>query len=102
MSYKVDLTIKATKELQEAYDWYEGRRNGLGDRFMADFNKKADFISNNAVLFAVKIERKGSKYREVLLDVFPFLVVYEVLEEEKIVRVFSVFNTSRHPKRKLK
>ena len=40
MTYKIEFLPRARK-LLEAWDWYDDRRSGLGDRFMGEIEKKS-------------------------------------------------------------
>jgi len=44
MTYKIELLPRARKELLEAWDWYDDRWAGLGDRFMREVEKKLQQI----------------------------------------------------------
>ena len=47
MSFPYSLHEKAYEEYIDAYDWYELRSTGLGDRFMNCVEKRIGFISQN-------------------------------------------------------
>jgi hypothetical protein len=36
MNFKVEFLPRARRELLEAWDWYDDKWNGLGDRFMQE------------------------------------------------------------------
>lgn len=44
MSHKIEFLPRARKELMEAWDWYDDRWIGLGDRFMREVEKKVQQI----------------------------------------------------------
>jgi plasmid stabilization system protein ParE len=102
VNYNVTLLPKARRELTEIWTWYEDKQVGLGERFEQEFFKKAEFIQNSPLQYAVKNNYKKNFYREVLLDGFPYIIVFRIIEKEQIIYIASVFHTSRHPKRKLK
>jgi len=47
MEYKIILSSAAIKELQESYQWYEGRSEGLGVRFVELIDKAIKLILLN-------------------------------------------------------
>jgi plasmid stabilization system protein ParE len=94
--YTVILSSKAQKELAAAWQWYEEREEGLGDRLVALVMQKLNSVVNTPALFLIK----HKPYREAKVSVFPFLIVYKVYEKRKIIEAVSVFHTSRNPKRK--
>lgn len=44
MNYKVEFLPRARRELMEAWDWYDDKWNGLGDRFMHEVERKVQQI----------------------------------------------------------
>lgn len=93
MEYKIILSSEAVKELQESYQWYEGRSEGLGGRFVEFIDKTIKLILLNPEGYPNK---RGS-YREMVLSKFPYLIVYEFVKEEHIVYILHVFHTKRNP-----
>jgi plasmid stabilization system protein ParE len=86
---------KAQKEILEAFKWYEEEQPGLGDRFANEVRKKIALILENPLHYPLK-----GKYREIKIEVFPFLIIYKYNEPTNTIIVVSVFHTSRHPKNK--
>lgn len=81
---------------KDAYDWYEEQQLGLGDRFLKELNGCYDKIESLPQSYA-KIK---SNFRQVVLQVFPYVVVFEILNHNVIV--YAVFHTSRNPRKKFK
>ena len=96
MSYKIEFLSRARKELMEAWEWYDDRWIGLGDRFMREVEKKVQQIEKTPERYAER--RKG--FRETKINVFPYLIIYRIQKRKKIVAISSIFHTSRNPKRK--
>jgi plasmid stabilization system protein ParE len=44
MSVKVEWRDRAIHEAQEAYDWYERRSKGTGERFIAELDEHINVI----------------------------------------------------------
>lgn len=97
MEYNVVITSKAEQDIDEAYVWYESKQKDLGLRFYLEFRAYADLLKTSAEAFPVKV---NGKIRELVLSVFPYVIVYEVIENE--VRIYRVFATAQNPKKKLK
>ena len=57
MIYRIELHPNAQQELEESYQWYEERLEGLGDRFVAAIQKKFDNIISSPQLYA---KQKGN------------------------------------------
>jgi len=54
MSFVIKFYRKAYKEYFEAYEWYEERQIGLGNRFENSVKKLVDAIDKNPLIFANK------------------------------------------------
>jgi len=76
--------------------WYEQRKEKLGDRFMQGVRNKLVDISKNPEIYPLK----NKNYREAILSVFSFVIVFKINHGKKLVKIDSVFHTSRDPKRK--
>ena len=92
MSRRVVLRPAARAEFDEAFDWYEARRTGLGSEFAVSVEQAFDRILRNPQLHGIVYE----DVRCALVRRFPYGVYY-VVEEERIV-VLAIFHSSRDPK----
>ena len=95
MSYKIVWSGRALKELSDAWAWYEDRSEGLGDRFQDAVFKKIAQIENDPIK---EILRK-SPYRESIIKVFPYLIIFRVAKNKEIF-IHSIFHMGRNPKKK--
>ncbi|MGZ3755172.1 MAG: type II toxin-antitoxin system RelE/ParE family toxin [Mucilaginibacter sp.] len=95
MKYTHLLLRKAQTEILDAWEWYEDKQDGLGDRFKQEVEKKIKSILKNPLKYPLK-----GKYREAQTEVFPFLIVYDIDEITNVIFILSVFHMSRHPKKK--
>ncbi len=77
--------------MYEAAAFYEGRTDGLGDRFLDDIQACVDRISERPHMG----RRVGEHFRVVLARRFPFSVIY-ALEEASIV-IVAVAHQRRRP-----
>jgi len=89
------LSPKAQKEILEAWEWYEERQLGLGDTFQREVYRKLNFIVRNPLHYPLK-----GKYREAIIDVFPYLIAFKIDQNKNSIFIISIFHMSRHPKRK--
>ncbi len=97
MNYEIIIDEFAIQEAQDAYDYYENKQEGLGEKFKVELSNSIDSISENP-----KYNRRiKNNIRQCLLNKFPFVVIFEIMEEKDIVIVYSIFHTSRNPKHKL-
>src|SRR5690348_15967387 len=98
MSYQIELHPEAIQELTESYKWYEECSEGLGMRFMASVNKRLLEIAEQPERYP----KKKGKYHETGIEVFPYVIIYEVLKKNQIVFVSYIFHAKRNPKLKYK
>ena len=91
MSSAVVIDPEAQDEFDEAYDYYEGRRPGLGEAFADAVQVVLDRIG---IMPRMHRAVFGDVRRAIVLR-FPYCVYYR--EESSLVRVISVFHTSRDP-----
>ena len=96
MSYTLKIHPKATKDLEDSALWYEKRSEGLGNRFFAAVNKRVLEITHYPNRYPIK----HKDYREVGIDIFPFIIVYQVFENDQTILITYIFHNKQNPKRK--
>ena len=92
MRRRLVLTDEAQAEFDEAFDYYERQRSGMGDAFDKSVRDSFKLIVRRPLTFA-KIFRDVRKTR---VAKFPYAIFYH-LEGATIV-VDAVFHSSRDPK----
>lgn len=92
-TFTYELVLRARYEILEAWEWYEDRQEGLGDRFINQINLKIKQIIQTPERYP---EKKRS-FREAKIDVFPYLLIYKIANRKKVITIISVFHTSRNP-----
>jgi plasmid stabilization system protein ParE len=93
MGFSLKINSSAQLDLKSAIDWYETKQVGLGKRFLNDFEKALSRITSNPYIF-----RLENNYRNALLDLFPYKVIFKMSNEEIII--LAVFNTHQNPTKK--
>lgn len=93
MRYVLEIKEEAELETLDAYLYYEERQKGLGVRFLDHLEIYFNRICKYPLHFPVK-----NGYHEVFIRKFPFIIIYEVIENTVVV--YSVFNTHRNPEKK--
>lgn len=78
-------------DLSTAWDWYEQRRSGLGEEFLAAVERCVERITTNPKLFAV-VHRD---VRRALVGRFPYAVFFAIRDEE--VTVLAILHARRDP-----
>ncbi len=93
MNYTLAFHQEALDELQEAHQWYEQQRKGLGVAFMDTIDELVQRI-----LIKPKSFPKAYKQRRKALPAqFPYLVIFEMHGD--VVLVVAIIHASRNPKR---
>ena len=82
----------AAAELEEAYQWYERKRRGLGDEFLEASQSVIAFVSENPLAFPVVQRDK----RRVVFRRFPYSFIFRVIKDE--VYVIACFHGKRNPR----
>jgi len=98
MAHNLIITTKASSEALKTCNFYDIRQIGLSERFLADLTKTYKKITENPEHYSFISSRKKHKLRDVKLEDFPYLVIFNIQNNDVIVH--SVFNTSRKPKYK--
>src|SRR5947209_5937342 len=83
----------AKEDLQEAFDWYERQRPGLGHEFMRQIASALNRADVNPKAFAIL---RGN-IRRILVDRFPYGVYFFV--DQHSLTVIAVMHAKRHPRR---
>ena len=81
----------ARAEFDDAADWYEQRRSGLGAAFAVAVQRVLDQIAAQPDFYPQALQDG----REALVAGYPYCVYYR--EEPNQVVVLSVFHTARNP-----
>lgn len=97
MSYSILFHPLTEIDYNEAYEWYEDRSNGLGERFIKAVRSKI----NDTLLYPEAYGSKGNrKFREAQVDFFPFLIIYKVNKKKKEIYIAAIHHAKKHPRKK--
>jgi plasmid stabilization system protein ParE len=97
MRYAYYLHPKADEDYITAYIWYEKQQEGLGEKFITAIRKKLEAIVSHPEIYSSKDKED---YREVLVNNFPYVIVYKVYKQKKEIFISSIHHTKKHPKKK--
>lgn len=81
MTYNVIVRPEAEREIQEAFDWYEERSEGLGTEFLRAADACLSGVRRNPEAYQVVHDR----VRRALLRKFPYALFYLVHEDTIVV-----------------
>jgi len=94
MSWRVVVRPEAEGDIVEAVQWYENQREGLGREFREAVIQILDALVDNPLLNCRRHLRKNIRWRYPRR--FPYRVIYEAIEAEKLVVVAAVLHAARH------
>ena len=83
----------AAAEVEEAFDWYEAHRPGLGEGFRSAVREKLELIAVNPELYQV-VHRDT---RRALLKRFPYGLFYR--EFPNVIVIVACMHVRRSPRR---
>jgi plasmid stabilization system protein ParE len=70
----------AAADVEDAYRWYEGKRTGLGDEFLAEVSN----VIESLVAYPERSPVVRRQTRRVNLRRFPYSIFYRIVEDEVI------------------
>ena len=91
MSYKIVIEPRAIADIQEAVEFYESKREDLGNYFFQIVDEYIESIATNP-FFQIRYK----DYHGLPVKIFAYIILYFIDEKEKKIYVLSVFNTSQN------
>ena len=79
--YKSRLLELAKTDVNESSKWYNQQQIGLGKRFIVEVRATIGKINVNPFAYGIKFNAT----RAAKLDSFPYLIFYEVFENQKLI-----------------
>jgi|tagenome__1003787_1003787.scaffolds.fasta_scaffold19125997_2 plasmid stabilization system protein ParE len=92
-SPSLSVRSEAEAEIEEAYQWYEMQRPGLGDEFLVAVRQTLAAVERSPRLYPII----RGKVRRALLSHFPYSILY--LAEPESTVVIACFHGKRDPQR---
>ena len=93
MPFSVFFTPEAQLDLKEAYDWYESKSTGLGDRFINTTDEKLSSLTKTYAIGSIRYD----DIRCTIIPGFPYLIHYGININENVIIIYRIFHTSRKP-----
>jgi len=94
---KLRVLEQADAEAAEAAEWYEKRAPGLGSVFLADLQDAFQLVQDDPRRHGmIETTTVQGEVRRAQLNRFPYIVVFEILEEEEAI-VLAVAHAAREP-----
>lgn len=93
MPFAYTIHEQAYHEYIQAYEWYELKQKGLGNKFSAAVEKRLNNISANPEHYS----KVRGNFRQALLPGFPFTIVYEFFPRSGTLYIAAIYHTRRKP-----
>jgi hypothetical protein len=92
-SYKLKITPEAVQEIQQAIDYYNDARKGLGKIFYVALQKQFSLIKKRPHARSVRYD----DVRFALLEKFPYAAHYTIDEQTHIIIIQAVLSDYQSP-----
>lgn len=92
MSYSLVILERAQEEIDEAYEYYSEISYGVMKSFDHQLEQVYQSWETNPFF-----QFRYKNLRALPFKSFPYLIFFSVDEQEKIVYIYSIFNTNQDP-----
>jgi hypothetical protein len=90
---KIIFAAEVYDDLQQAVDFYNSRKKGLGSRFFKAVKIQISRIQSNAYSFQIRY----SDIRCSPINKFPFMMHYRVLTDPNVIMIIAILGDYRNP-----
>lgn len=94
MNYRLKVLPEAKTDIAEIVEWYNNEQRGLGKRFFESLKLKLEFVRKNPHHWQIGYR----DVRSVLIDKFPYQILFWIDDSVNSIIVFAITHTSRNPK----
>jgi toxin ParE1/3/4 len=94
MSWRVVVRPEVEQDVAGAAAWYDSQQQGLGVKFREEVIQVLEALAISPLLYCRRHSRKNIRWR--YPKHFPYRIIYEVLEKEKVVVIAAVLHAARH------
>jgi len=91
---KVEWTVEAKNALFQVTEYIREENPSVARKIVSHIHQATSRLSQNPYLGP--ISRKYPKYRELVASRFPFVIWYEVFEDEGVVEITLVWHSAQN------
>lgn len=96
MAYKLIIKDEVKLDTEDVYNYYENKREGLGEKFLQELAEAYDRLSTHPQHYGFVNDQYF--FRTIKIDRFPYSILYKIIEDSVIV--YKIHNTHTHLKRR--
>ncbi len=93
--FNLHISDRAEEDVINATDYYDQINPDLGNRFLSELHETYDVLKANPQFYSYISSDPSNKFRDVKLKSFPYLVIYEIINND--VFITAVMHTNRKP-----
>lgn len=97
MSFPYQFHEKAHEDYINAYEWYESKQSGLGDKFMEKVEMKLSQIREHPEFYGRK---QNTHFRESKIKDFPYNIVFEFFPRKGIIHIAAIHHEKKSLRQK--
>jgi addiction module RelE/StbE family toxin len=92
MAYKIIIEQNAQKDIDDAFEYYKSVTEDIKVliHLLDDIEQAYHALSINPFF-----QIRSKHYRALPLKKYPYLVFFEILEKEQLVKILALFNTNQ-------
>jgi len=94
MIYKLIILEQALQEIEQAYEYYLQFSFNAMQTFDSQLEKAYQTLENNPFF-----QFRYKNLRALPFNSLPYMIFFTINEQEKIVYIYSVFNTHQNPEK---
>lgn len=94
MAYNIAILPEAQQEIQKAYDYY----GNLTVLALTNFDAELEEVYNNLEINPF-YQVRYKHLRAIPFKSYPFLVFFDVDQENRTIYIYSIFHTSQNPEK---
>jgi len=91
--YTIITTAYARRDIQDAIDWENMRKPGLGNHFLQDLEKKIYTVANQPFIYPIRY----NNIRCAVTSIFSYFIHFNIDEIKQEIYILRILHTSREP-----
>jgi plasmid stabilization system protein ParE len=93
MSFSLYLSSRASKDINDAVNYYNSKSAGLGNRLALE----TDAVLSKIAELPETFSKRYKEIRAAKIPTFPYLIFYKIEERRHSIQVLRIFNTHQQP-----